>query len=304
MSAHDSAIARAERLRRHGPWYASLVNAYLDLLRHVLEHGRDRGDRTGVGTRGVFGHQMRFDLRAGFQLLTTKKLHTRSIVHELLWFLRGDTRVDSLREAGVTIWDEWATAEQTARFGRSEGDLGPVYGHQWRNFGATRRADGTYERDGVDQIVRVLEQIRSNPNSRRLIVSGWNPREADEVALPPCHTLFQFYVQDGELSCQLYQRSGDIFLGVPFNIASYALLTHMIAHVAGLRVGDFVHTLGDAHLYRNHFEQAELQLSRTPRALPRLVLDPSVTDLFAFRFEHIAFEGYDPHPAIKAPVAV
>jgi thymidylate synthase len=247
---------------------------------------------------------MRFDLREGFPLVTTKKLHTRSIVHELFWFLRGDTRVDSLHDVGVTIWDEWATAEQTARFGREAGDLGPVYGHQWRNFGATPRGDGTYERDGVDQIANVLEQIRKNPQSRRLIVTGWNPREADRVALPPCHTLFQFYVQDGELSCQLYQRSGDIFLGVPFNIASYALLTHMVAHVCDLRVGEFVHTLGDAHLYRNHFEQAKLQLSREPRPLPRLVLEPTVRDLFAFRYEHVRIEGYDPHPAIKAEVAV
>ncbi|MEI8259670.1 MAG: thymidylate synthase [Deltaproteobacteria bacterium] len=280
------------------------MKPYQDLLRHVLERGRDRDDRTGTGTRSVFGYQMRFDLREGFPLLTTKKLHTRSIVHELLWFLRGDTRVDSLREAGVSIWDEWATAEQTARFGRQAGDLGPVYGHQWRNFGATLLPDGTYARDGVDQIAQVLEQIRSNPNSRRLIVTGWNPREADRVALPPCHTLFQFYVQDGELSCQLYQRSGDIFLGVPFNIASYALLTHMVAHVTGLRPGEFVHTLGDAHLYRNHVEQARLQLSRAPRPLPQLRLDPTVTDLFAFRHEHIAIDAYDPHPAIKAEVAV
>jgi thymidylate synthase len=280
------------------------VKAYLDLLRHVLERGRDREDRTGVGTRSVFGYQMRFDLRQGFPLVTTKKLHTRSIFEELLWFLRGDTHVDSLREVGVTIWDEWATAEQTARFGRPAGDLGPVYGHQWRNFGATARADGTYAHDGVDQIAKLLEQIRNNPQSRRLIVTGWNPREADQVALPPCHTLFQFYVQDGELSCQLYQRSGDIFLGVPFNIASYALLTHMIAHVNDLRVGDFVHTLGDAHLYRNHFEQAKLQLSREPRPLPKLALEPNVRDLFAFRYEHIRIDGYDPHPAIRAAVAV
>jgi thymidylate synthase len=280
------------------------VKAYHVLLRHVLERGRDRNDRTGVGTRSVFGYQMRFDLREGFPLLTTKKLHTRSIVHELLWFLRGETRVDSLRDVGVTIWDEWATAEQCARFGRAAGDLGPVYGHQWRNFGATVQPDGTYAHDGVDQLAKLLEQIRTQPHSRRLIVTGWNPREADQVALPPCHTLFQFYVQDGELSCQLYQRSGDIFLGVPFNIASYALLTHMVAHVTGLRVGDFVHTLGDAHLYRNHFEQAKLQLTREPRPLPRLVLDPGVRDLFAFRYEHITFEGYDPHPGIKAEVAV
>jgi thymidylate synthase len=280
------------------------VKAYLDLLQRILDEGRDREDRTGTGTRGVFGHHMRFDLRAGFPLLTTKKLHLRSIAHELLWFLRGETHVASLQKEGVKIWDEWATAEQTARFGRKEGDLGPIYGHQWRNFGATRKADGTYENDGVDQIARLLEQIRTNPNSRRLIVSGWNPKEADEVALPPCHTLFQLYVQSGELSCQLYQRSGDVFLGVPFNIASYALLTMMIAHVSGLRPGEFVHTLGDAHLYRNHLDQAREQLKRTPRALPRLVLNPAVKDLFSFRYEDITLEGYDPLPHIKAEVSV
>jgi thymidylate synthase len=280
------------------------VKQYLDLLRLVLETGRERRDRTGTGTFGIFGHQMRFDLREGFPLVTTKKLHVRAIVHELLWFLRGETHVKALQEAGVTIWDEWATAEQTARFGRGAGELGPVYGHQWRNFGATRRADGTYERDGFDQIGRVIEQLRVNPDSRRLVVSGWHPGEAEQVALPPCHTLFQFHVQDGELSCQLYQRSGDIFLGVPFNIASYALLTCLVAHVTGLRPGDFVHTLGDAHLYKNHLEQARLQLGREPRRLPTLRLSPGVRDLFAFRFEDITFEGYEPHPAIKAEVSV
>jgi thymidylate synthase len=280
------------------------VTPYLDLLRRILDEGRDREDRTGTGTRAVFGHQMRFDLRRGFPLLTTKKLHVKSIVHELLWFLRGETHVASLQAAGVRIWDEWATPEQTARFGRSAGDLGPIYGHQWRNFGATRLADGSYASDGVDQLARLLDQIRTNPSSRRLLVTGWNPREADEVALPPCHTLFQLYVQEGELSCQLYQRSGDVFLGVPFNIASYALLTQMIAHVTDLKPGDFVHTLGDAHLYRNHLDQARLQLERAPRALPRLVLAPAARDLFAFRFEDIAFEGYDPHPHIKAEVSV
>ena len=277
---------------------------YLALLRTILEHGKEREDRTGTGTLGIFGHQMRFDLRVGFPLLTTKKLHTKSILHELLWFLRGETHVKPLQDAGVRIWNEWATAEQTARFGRKEGDLGPVYGHQWRNFGATLRADGTYADDGVDQIERVLRDIRELPHSRRLLVTGWNPKEADKVALPPCHTLFQLHVQDGELSCQLYQRSADVFLGVPFNIASYALLTHMIAHVTGLRAGDFVHTFGDAHLYKNHLEQARLQLSRTPRALPTLRLNPDVKDLFAFRFEDIAIEGYDPHPHIAAPVSV
>ncbi len=283
------------------------MKQYLDLLRRILDEGRDREDRTGTGTRGVFGHQMRFDLRqpgGGFPLLTTKKLHLRSIIHELLWFLAGETHVASLQAVGVRIWDEWATAEQTARFGRAAGDLGPIYGHQWRNFGATRLPDGSFARDGVDQIVKLLDQIRRNPNSRRLIVTGWNPKEADEVALPPCHTMFQLYVQDGELSCQLYQRSGDVFLGVPFNIASYALLTMMIAQVSELRPGDFVHTLGDAHLYRNHLEQARLQLERTPRRLPVMRLDPSVRDLFAFRIEHFTLEGYDPHPHIKAEVSV
>lgn len=280
------------------------MNVYLDLLKTVLETGRDRQDRTGIGTRGVFGHQMRFDLRQGFPLLTTKKLHLRSIIYELLWFLRGDTRVDYLREHKVTIWDEWATEAQCAKFGRPAGDLGPVYGHQWRNFGATQLPGGGYARDGVDQIVRLIDQIRSNPSSRRLIVTGWNPKEADQVELPPCHTLFQFYVQDGELSCQLYQRSADIFLGVPFNIASYALLTLMIAQVCELAPGDFVHTLGDAHLYKNHFEQARLQLGREPRALPRMRLNPEVRDLFAFRYQDFALEGYDPHPHIAAQVAV
>ena len=280
------------------------MQPYLDLLRRILDEGRDREDRTGTGTRAVFGHQMRFDLREGFPLLTTKKLHVKSIFHELLWFLRGETHVASLQAAGVRIWDEWATPEQTARFGRAAGDLGPIYGHQWRNFGATRLPDGTYASDGVDQIARLLQQIRDNPSSRRLLVTGWNPREADEVALPPCHTLFQLYVQDGELSCQLYQRSGDVFLGVPFNIASYALLTRMIAHVTDLRPGDFVHTLGDAHLYKNHLDQARLQLERAPRPLPRLHLRPEARSLFAFQIEDITLEGYDPHPHIKAEVSI
>lgn len=280
------------------------MRQYQDLLRHILEKGKPRTDRTGTGTLGVFGHQMRFDLSEGFPLVTTKKVHLKSIIHELLWFIRGETHVASLKAAGVSIWDEWATAEQCARFGRAEGDLGPVYGHQWRNFGATLDADGAYRRDGFDQLLNVLTQIQQRPDSRRLIVSGWNPREAEQVALPPCHTLFQFYVQDGALSCQLYQRSGDVFLGVPFNIASYALLTLMIAQVSELRPGEFIHTLGDAHLYSNHIEQAKLQLEREPRPLPQMRLDPSVKSLFDFRFEHFALEGYDPHPAIKAPVAV
>ncbi len=280
------------------------MQQYLDLLDRILTQGRPREDRTGTGTLGIFGHQMRFDLRQSFPLLTTKKLHTKSIVHELVWFLSGSTSVAPLQEAGVRIWNAWATAEQTARFGRAEGDLGPVYGHQWRNFGASRVPDGSYARDGIDQITGVLEQIRTSPWSRRLLVTGWNPAEASAVALPPCHTLFQFHVQDGELSCQLYQRSGDAFLGVPFNIASYALLTAMVAQVSGLVPGDFIHTLGDAHLYRNHLEQARIQLSRTARPGPQLVLDASVRDLFAFRAEHIRFEGYDPHPHISAEVAV
>ena len=280
------------------------VDAYLELLRTTLEHGRERADRTGVGTVGIFGHQMRFSLRDGFPLLTTKKVHLRSIIHELLWFISGDTHVDYLTQQRVTIWDEWATAEQCARFGRQAGDLGPVYGHQWRNFGATRQPDGSFAADGHDQLSALLRDIRDNPESRLLIVSGWNPAEATQVALPPCHTLFQFYVQDGELSCQLYQRSADIFLGVPFNIASYALLTLMVAQVSGLKPGDFVHTLGDAHLYKNHLDQAREQLQRAPRAQPKMHLDPAVRDLFAFRYEHFRLEGYDPHPRIHAEIAV
>jgi len=280
------------------------MQQYLDLLRTILEKGQDRSDRTGTGTRGVFGHQMRFDLREGFPLVTTKKLHVKSIIHELLWFLRGETHVKPLQDAGVRIWNEWATPEQTARFGRQEGDLGPVYGHQWRNFGATKKGDGTYETDGVDQIKRVLHDIKEKPESRRLIVTGWNPKEADQVALPPCHTLFQLYVQNGELSCQLYQRSADVFLGVPFNIASYALLTMMIAHVTGLRARDFVHTFGDAHLYKNHLEQAQLQLTRTPRPLPVMKIHPDAKDLFAFQYTDFSLEGYDPHPHIAAEVSV
>jgi thymidylate synthase len=280
------------------------LRQYHDLLERILREGKPRTDRTGTGTIGVFGHQMRFALDEGFPLVTTKKVHLKSIVHELLWFVRGETHVASLQAEGVTIWDEWATPEQCARFGRSAGDLGPVYGHQWRNFGATLQPDGAYARDGVDQLAKVVSTIRERPDSRRLIVSGWNPREAEQVALPPCHTMFQFYVQDGALSCQLYQRSGDVFLGVPFNIASYALLTMMIAQACDLAPGEFVHTLGDAHLYSNHVEQAKLQLSREPRPLPRMRIDPSVKDVFAFRFEHFTLEGYDPHPAIKAPVAV
>ncbi|MCL9675613.1 thymidylate synthase [Acinetobacter sp. ACZLY 512] len=280
------------------------MRTYLNLLQHILDNGGDKGDRTGTGTRSVFGHQMRFDLSQGFPLLTTKKVHFRSIVIELLWFLKGDTNVQYLKDNKVSIWDEWATAEQTARFGRPEGELGPVYGHQWRNFGASKNADGSYNQDGFDQISWLVNEIKTNPNSRRLIVSGWNPNEAGQVALPPCHTLFQFFVQDNKLSCQLYQRSADVFLGVPFNIASYALLTHMIAQVCGLGVGDFVWTGGDTHLYANHFEQAKLQLTREPLPLCQLKLNPEITDLFDFKFEDIEIIDYQSHPAIKAPVAV
>ncbi len=280
------------------------MRQYLDLLQHILEHGGDKGDRTGTGTRSVFGHQMRFDLSKGFPLLTTKKVHFRSIVIELLWFLKGDTNVKYLQDNKVTIWDEWATAEQTARFGRPAGELGPVYGHQWRNFGATQNEDGSYQQNGFDQISWLINEIRTNPNSRRLIVSGWNPKEASQVALPPCHTLFQFFVQNGKLSCQLYQRSADVFLGVPFNIASYALLTHMIAQVCDLQVGDFVWTGGDTHLYANHFEQARLQLGRDPLELCQLKLNPEVKSIFDFKFEDIEIINYHSHPAIKAPVAV
>jgi thymidylate synthase len=264
------------------------MQQYLDLMRHVLEHGDPKTDRTGTGTLSVFGWQMRFRLRDGFPLLTTKKLHTRSIIHELLWFLQGDTNIRYLKENGVSIWDEWADAD---------GELGPVYGKQWRRW---ETADGRT----VDQLARVVDSIRHSPDSRRHLVSAWNPGEVDDMALPPCHALFQFYVAGGRLSCQLYQRSADIFLGVPFNIASYALLTHMVAQVCELEPGDFIWTGGDCHLYSNHLEQAREQLGREPRALPTLRLNPAVRDLFGFRFEDIALEGYDPHPHIKAPVAV
>lgn len=266
----------------------ALEQPYLDLMRTVLEHGVDRDDRTGVGTRSVFGHQMRFDLSRGFPLITTKKLHLRSIIHELLWFLKGDTNIAYLQQNGVRIWDEWAD---------EHGNLGPVYGYQWRSWPDPKGGS-------VDQIANVLKQIRTTPQSRRLIVSAWNPAQVDEMKLPPCHCLFQFYVANGRLSCQLYQRSADIFLGVPFNIASYALLLAMVAQVTGLEPGEFVHTLGDAHLYSNHFEQAEEQLTREPKAPPRLVLNPEVNDLFAFTFDDIQIEAYDAHPHIKAKVAV
>lgn len=278
--------------------------AYLDLLQHVMTNGTEKGDRTGTGTLSHFGAQLRFDLADGFPLLTTKKVHFKSIVYELFWFLSGSTHVDYLQQNNVRIWNEWATADQTARFNRPAGDLGPIYGHQWRNYGATKREDGSYDNDGVDQITEVIEQIKTNPNSRRLIVSGWNPKEADQVALPPCHTLFQFFVADNKLSCQLYQRSADLFLGVPFNIASYALLTHMVAQVCGLEVGEFVWTGGDCHIYQNHREQVELQLTRSLYELPTLTLNPDIKDIFAFSFDDISVEGYESHPAIKAKVAV
>jgi thymidylate synthase len=264
------------------------MRQYLDLMEHILTRGADKRDRTGTGTLSVFGHQMRFDLAEGFPLVTTKKLHVKSIIHELLWFLRGDTNVKYLNDHGVSIWDEWAD---------ERGNLGPVYGQQWRSWPA---ADG----GAIDQMAGVVEAIRRNPDSRRLIVSAWNPAEVDKMALPPCHCLFQFYVAQGRLSCQMYQRSADVFLGVPFNIASYALLTLMVAQVTGLKPGDFVHTLGDAHLYLNHLEQARLQLARSPRPLPQMHLNPAVRDLFGFRYEDFALEGYEPHPHIRAQVAV
>jgi thymidylate synthase len=264
------------------------MRQYLELLARVTESGTDRPDRTGTGTRSIFGHQMRFDLSAGFPMVTTKRLHWKSIVYELLWFLKGDTNIAYLNANGVRIWDEWADPQ---------GDLGPVYGAQWRSW-------PDYQGGHIDQIARVGEQIRANPHSRRLIVSAWNPALVDEMALPPCHCLFQFYVADGRLSCQLYQRSADIFLGVPFNIASYALLTAMVAQATGLEPGDFVHTLGDAHLYADHFEQARLQMTREPLALPTLELNPAITDLFAFDFDDIGLKGYEAHAHIKAKVAV
>ena len=261
---------------------------YLDLMQHVLDHGTRKSDRTGTGTISVFGAQLRFDLSAGFPLLTTKKLHLKSIIHELLWFLKGETNVKYLRENGVTIWDEWA---------KPDGDLGPVYGYQWRSWPAP---DGRH----IDQMSALIAQLKSNPDSRRMIVSAWNVADLDRMALMPCHALFQFYVAEGRLSCQMYQRSADLFLGVPFNIASYALLTMMVAQVCGLKLGDFVHTLGDTHLYLNHLEQARTQLARAPRALPVMKINPNVTDLYSFKYEDFTVEGYDPHPAIKAPIAV
>lgn len=264
------------------------MKQYLDLLQHILDHGTDKSDRTGTGTRSVFGYQMRFDLSEGFPLVTTKKLHLKSIIYELLWFLRGETNIGYLHEHNVRIWDEWADPD---------GNLGPVYGAQWRHWVAP---DGRI----IDQISEVLRQIRTTPNSRRMIVSAWNVGQLDQMALMPCHALFQFYVADGKLSCQLYQRSADMFLGVPFNIASYALLTLMIAQVTGLKPGEFIHSLGDAHIYRNHFDQVRLQLTRQPRPLPVMKLNPQVTDLFDFRYEDFTLEGYDPYPHIKGEVSV
>ena len=264
------------------------MKQYLDLLRHVLSDGVVKHDRTGVGTRSVFGYQMRFDLSEGFPLVTTKKVHLRSIIHELLWFIAGDTNIDYLHRNGVSIWDEWADAD---------GNLGPVYGHQWRSW-------PSYDGGAIDQLSALVERIKRDPDSRRLLVSAWNVAEIDRMALPPCHCLFQFYVAEGRLSCQLYQRSADLFLGVPFNIASYALLTMMIAQCCGLVPGEFVHTFGDAHIYLNHLDQVNEQLSREPRKLPVMKLNPEVKDIFSFRYEDFTLEGYDPYPAIKAPVAV
>ncbi len=264
------------------------MKQYLDLMQHILDTGVDKGDRTGTGTRSIFGHQMRFNLQEGFPLVTTKKVHLRSIIHELLWFIKGDSNIKYLKENGVNIWDEWAD---------ENGDLGPVYGVQWRSWA---KSDGT----SVDQLTNLIDTLKNNPNSRRMIISAWNVGEIENMALPPCHTIFQFYVADGKLSCQLYQRSADVFLGVPFNIASYALFTMMIAQVCGLEYGDFVHTFGDTHLYSNHFEQAKLQLSREMRPLPQMKINPEVKRIFDFKYEDFTLENYDPHPHIKAPVAV
>lgn len=277
---------------------------YLNLLQFILDNGGVKDDRTNTGTLSYFGAQLRFDMSKGFPLLTTKKVHFASIVHELLWFLSGDTHVNYLQKNNVRIWNEWATAEKTAVFGRKAGDLGPIYGHQWRNYGATTDREGRYKSDGIDQISSVIEQIKTNPNSRRLIVTGWNPREANQVALPPCHTLFQFFVMDGKLSCQLYQRSGDTFLGLPFNFASYVLLSSIVAKVCNLELGDFVWTGGDCHIYSNHIDQVRTQLERELRPLPKLVLNPDIDDIFKVTFDDIKVVDYDPHPAIKAPVAI
>ncbi len=264
------------------------MKQYLDLLKHIRDNGVVKQDRTGIGTKSIFGYQMRFDLQQGFPLLTTKKVHLKSIIYELLWFISGDTNIKYLKEHGVSIWDEWAD---------TNGDLGPVYGHQWRSW-------PTPDGKSIDQLANVIDTIKNNPDSRRILVSAWNPGEVDKMALPPCHCLFQFYVAEGNLSCQLYQRSADTFLGVPFNIASYSLLTMMIAQVCGLQPGEFIHTTGDTHLYLNHIEQVDLQLSREPRVLPKMIINPEVTDLFSFKYEDFRLEGYEPWPKIKAPVAV
>ncbi|NLB66830.1 MAG: thymidylate synthase [Bacteroidales bacterium] len=264
------------------------MKQYLDLLNHIMHNGTDKSDRTGTGTRSVFGYQMRFDLNQGFPVLTTKKLHLRSIIYELLWFIAGDTNIRYLNEHGVTIWDEWAD---------DNGNLGPIYGHQWRSW-------PTPDGETIDQLAALVESLKNNPDSRRHIVSAWNVAEVKKMALPPCHALFQFYVAEGKLSCQLYQRSADVFLGVPFNIASYSLLTMMLAQVCGYSPGEFIHTFGDAHIYRNHFEQVALQLSREPRPLPRMIINPDKKDLFSFEYEDFTLEGYDPYPGIKAPIAV
>lgn len=293
------------------------MKQYLDLLKLIKEQGVSKEDRTGTGTRSIFGPQMRFNLADGFPILTTKKVHLKSIIHELLWFLSGDTKIKYLKDNKVRIWDEWATEKQCAKFGREAGDLGPIYGHQWRNFGAELQPgyasvrDGKvvehsskYRKDGVDQISRAIELLKNNPDSRRILVTGWNPKESDKVALPPCHTMFQFYVADNKLSCKLYQRSADVFLGVPFNICSYALLTMMVAQVCDLELGDFIHTFGDVHIYNDHFTQVDTQLSREPRELPKMVINPDVKDIFSFKYEDFKLEGYKPHPRIKAKVSV
>lgn len=277
---------------------------YLNLLDYILKHGEQKGDRTGTGTLTVLGAQLRFNLDEGFPLLTTKKVHFKSVVHELLWFLSGDTNVKYLQENGVRIWNEWATAEQTAKFNRPEGELGPIYGHQWRNYGATKKADGSYNNDGVDQIKRVIHEIKTNPDSRRLIVSGWNPAEADQVALPPCHTLFQFFVVNGKLSCQLTQRAADNFIGTPFNLPSYFLLLMMVSQVCNLEVGEFIWNAGDCHLYNNHIEQAKEQLSRSLFKPPQVILNKNIDNIFDFGFDDIQLIDYQSHPAIKAPIAV
>lgn len=290
---------------------------YLNLLQDILDNGQSKQDRTGTGTLSVFGRQIRFNLAKGFPLLTTKRVHLKSIIHELLWFLKGDTNIKYLQENKVRIWDEWATKEQCAKFNREEGDLGPIYGHQWTRYGATlfgpysvikngveEKRPANYDNDGVNQIQKAVDLLKKNPDSRRIIVSAWNPKESDRVALPACHSLFQFYVLDGKLSCQLYQRSADVFLGVPFNIASYALLTMMMAQVCSLELGDYVHTFGDVHIYNNHVEQVKLQLSREPRLFPKMIINPEVKDIFGFKYEDFKLEDYNPHPRIKAKVSI